>query len=406
MTTLLRAGLLLLVSTATLVAQPLPTFTPEEAGMDSEILSRTDQLIQAAINEKQTPGAVLMVVRGGTVVWNRSYGHLGSDGKAVTSRTVYDLASLTKPLVTATAVMQLIEQGLIRLSDPVVNFLPNFRPAAPDEKGNTTIIRVIHLLTHTSGMPAYPPVEELLQSTGSDSIRDVLDQWLDGVERDFSAGASFQYSCPNFVTLQRIVEVVTGSDLATYASLNIFEPLGMTQTTYIPPKDWREKTAPTGLMSFGSEQACTVHDPFARDLMGGVSGNAGLFSTAEDLAIFSAMMLHKGEWNGTRILSPASVDRMTQVPEKLESFGRGLGWDLNSAFASNQGDLFGPNTYGHTGYTGTSLIIDPDTQVAVILLTNRVHPEGGGGSVVRLRSQVANIVAASIMHPYPDNQWR
>jgi serine-type D-Ala-D-Ala carboxypeptidase len=390
--------LTLLLCSGRAVSQSLPVVAPGDAGMDVALLARADTAIARAIQNGETPGAVLLVMRNNRIVWRKAYGNRTVKPEAIpmTTGTIFDMASVTKPVATATAIMQLVDEGHIRLSDPVSVYLPEFNDRVPDESGNQHTIRVLHLLTHTAGLPAYPPVEELIAEAGDGSRLDVIYRWLDTTERQFAAGESFLYSCPNFVTLQRIVEAVTGTTLAGYSRTRIFEPLGMHQTGYLPPDDWIPLTAPTELGPDGNPMVCIVHDPFARELMSGNSGNAGLFSTADDLSIFAAMMLNGGSWNGTRILSRAAVDAMTSAPYGLEARGRALGWDLNSSFATNQGDLFGPRTYGHTGFTGTSLIIDPDTRVAVILLANRVHPDGSG-NVVRLRSLVANIVAASVI---------
>lgn len=384
------------MNVACLSGQSLEAIPPEEAGMNRTILQRANDLLREAVETGQTPGAVLLVVRDGQIVWSHAEGVERQGGNPVSTKTVYDQASLTKPVVTATAILQLVERGMVRLQDPVSTYLPDFHSQGDSDNGSDPI-RLIHLLTHTSGMPAYPPVAELLQQAGDGSPKDIVYEWMDTVERVASAGESFKYSGPNYVTLQRIIERITGQNLSEYAREHIFTPLDMNKTGYTPPEDWKNETAPTDLLDNGELLVCRVHDPFARELMGGISGNAGLFSNAEDLAVFTAMMMNQGEWNGTRVLSPASVRSMTTLPpNRLQQFGRGLGWDLNSPYASNQGDLFGTNTYGHTGFTGTSLVIDPDLKIAVILLTNRVHPEGGGGSVVRLRSLIANIVAASV----------
>ena len=168
----------------------------------------------------------------------------------------------------------------------------------------------------------------------------------------------------------------------------------MAHTLYRAGERFAEKCVPTQVID-GKPLIGVVHDPLAR-LQGGISGNAGLFSTADDLAVFAQMILGKGEWKGKRILSPLAVERMTSVYPKAPAAGRGLGWDLSSAYASNGGDLFGPRSFGHTGYTGTSLWIDPETETIVILLTNSVHPDDKG-QAVPLRSRVANVVAASIV---------
>lgn len=394
---LVLMSLILSSQPAVMQAQPLPVITPQEAGMDEAVLSRVDDVIEKSIADGETPGAVLLVMRKDRVVWRKAYGNRQITPEAVpmTVETIFDMASITKPVATATSVMQLVDAGKIRLSDPVSYYLPDFNDRVPAEDGQVRIIRVVHLLTHSAGLPSYPPVADLVAEAGSDSRLQVIYNWLDTAEREFAAGESFLYSCPNFVTLQRIVEVVTGETLAEYSAKHIFRPLKMNRTGYTPPADWKAEAAPTEPGDDGEQMICIVHDPFARELMGGISGNAGLFSTADDLAVFAAMMMNRGTWNEQRILSKAAVDAMTRTPQGLEAQGRGLGWDLNSSFASNQGDLFGPHTYGHTGFTGTSLIIDPDTETAVILLTNRVHPDGSG-NVVRLRSLIANIVAASL----------
>jgi serine-type D-Ala-D-Ala carboxypeptidase len=394
----LMMTLVLLLQPAVIRSQPLPVITPQEAGMDEAVLSRVDQVIEKSIADGETPGAVLLIVRKDRIVWRKAYGNrqITPETVPMAVETIFDMASITKPVATATSVMHLVDAGKIRLSDPVSHYLPDFNDRVPSDDGRERIIRVVHLLTHSAGLPAYPPVADLVAEAGNDSRLQVLYNWLDSAEREFAAGESFLYSCPNFVTLQRIVEVVTGETLAEYSRKHIFDPLQMNRTGYTPPADWKADAAPTEAGDDGEQMICIVHDPFARELMGGISGNAGLFSTADDLSVFAAMMMNGGTRNGKRILSKAAVDAMTRPPQGLEAQGRGLGWDLNSSFATNQGDLFGPRTYGHTGFTGTSLIIDPDTKTAVILLTNRVHPDGTG-NVVRLRSLIANIVAASVL---------
>jgi CubicO group peptidase (beta-lactamase class C family) len=170
----------------------------------------------------------------------------------------------------------------------------------------------------------------------------------------------------------------------------------MSHTAYCPPAEWKSIIAPTERQADGSVLRGVVHDPLARVINGGISGNAGLFSSAEDLAVLCAALQNGGGWNGARILSPATVKAMRTVPENVKEFGRTLGWDCYSAYSSNKGDLFSEQAYGHTGFTGTSIVIDPVTDTSVILLINAVHPNEGHG-VIRLRSIIANIVAASII---------
>ena len=208
-------------------------------------------------------------------------------------------------------------------------------------------------------------------------------------------GAELHYSCLGYITLAHIIEKVSGRSVAEFSQDRIFKPLKMRHTLFCPPEKMRDRCVPTEVVE-GQALIGVVHDPLAR-LQGGISGNAGLFSTADDLAIFAEMMLHRGSLSGERILSPLTVARMTSVWPRASSTGRGLGWDLVSPQSSSRGDLFGPNAYGHTGYTGTSIWIDPDTETYVVFLTNRVHPaDAGKEAISALRSRVANVAAAAI----------
>jgi len=390
-----RFVFLLVLLTGYLCAQSLPLISAGEAGMDGAKLEQIDRVIEKAIGQKQIPGAVLLVMRDNCIVYRKAYGfrQIYPEKRPMRVETVFDLASLTKPLATATSLMILLEQGRIRLLDKVKLYIPAFTPWIVDSTEEKSDVRIIHLLTHTSGLPPYAPVDELKKRFGSPAP-DSLIHYIATVKRHHAPGTYFKYSCLNFITLQHIIERISGRTLQDFSKKNIFKPLGMEHTDYKPSAT--ADCAPTQLLDDGTLLQGIVHDPLARVMMDCISGNAGLFSTADDLALFSAMMLNMGSFNGTRILSAASVRTMTSLPAGYEKFGRGLGWDLNSAYSSNQGDLFGSQTYGHTGYTGTSLIIDPETRTGVIFLTNRVHPHDKG-SVVRLRSLVANMVAAAII---------
>ena len=384
---------LFLVLTSQVLSQFLSESTAAEAGMDINILQRADTLISRAITDGDTPGAVLLVTRHGKMVHRKAFGHaqLVPEKKAMTAETIFDLASLTKPIATATSIMILVERGQIRLLDPVSRFIPGFESWEDSASGEKTTIRLWHLLTHSSGLPPYAPVKELAEKYGAPNP-DSLMVHIGQVKRESEPGKKFRYSCLNFITLQKVLEKVTGEGLDSFSQKNIFQPLGMRNTTYRPDVS----CAATEVID-GKPLDGTVHDPLARVMMACVSGNAGLFSNADDIAIFAQMMLNGGVYNGVRILSPLTVKAMTNVPRKVSELGRALGWDVESAYSSNGGDLFPYGSYGHTGYTGTSLWIDPNTQTAVILLTNRVHPDDSA-SVVRLRSLVANVVAASIIN--------
>ncbi|GAP71621.1 beta-lactamase [Candidatus Symbiothrix dinenymphae] len=382
-------SLSLLLSLQVAVAQPLARVLPEEVGMDSRRLHYADEAILRAIDNKEIPGAVLAVVHKDKLAYLRAFGNKEVYPKTVPMdvNTVFDMASVSKSMSTAISVMQLVERGRLRLLDKVSLYIPAFK----DD------IRVVDLLTHTSGLPPYAPVDSLKAKYGAPN-RDSLIAYIATGRRDFAPTTGFQYSCLNFITLQRIVETISGQNLRDYAKTNIFDVLGMTHTDYKPTGETLERVAPTEKQKNGSVLRGVVHDPLARVMNGGISGNAGVFSDANDLAILAAALLNGGAYNGKRILSPFGVMAMRTVPRAVDQFGRALGWDVRSDYASNTGDLLGKNTFGHTGYTGTSLVIDPDNEIAVILLTHRVHPKDAG-EVVRLRSMVANAVAAAVNCP-------
>jgi CubicO group peptidase (beta-lactamase class C family) len=393
----LRLIFLISLVFGTVFGQVLKTASPQSQGFDEDRLNRLDQLVTEAIADSASPGGVLLISRNDVIVYRKAFGYQQLiPGKIEMSvHTVFDLASVTKAVATATSAMILIERGKLRLLDPVSRFIPAFHRPPVDSMDLDREIRVIHLLTHTSGLPAYAPADILTQKYGSPAP-DSLIKYIATDKRHHAPGEYFKYSCLNFITLQRIVESVSGKSLNDFSRENIFGPLGMKFTTYQPPADWNRLIAPTELLKDSGLLLGVVHDPLARMLMGGVSGNAGLFSTIDDLAVFASMMLNKGRYNGRIVLSPAAVQTMTTIPTGYEKFGRALGWDIHSDYSSNKGDLLSVNTYGHTGYTGTSIVIDPDTRIAIIMLTNRAHPYDKG-NVVRLRSLIANVVAGSII---------
>lgn len=383
--------------------------------LDSSMLRNADEAIEEEISEGRIPGAVLAVVRQGKMVYEKAYGNRAVTPKKepMTVNTVFDMASCTKPMATAISMMQLIESGKVRLLDPVSRFIPAFRSWRNGK--DTVTIRIIHLLTHTSGLPSYGPVSELKEKYGSPNPEGLLD-YISSCRRDFAPETHFQYSCLNYITMQHIIEKISGMSLRDYAQQHIFRPLGMRHTDFIPCRqnkkgfwistdkpEWEKHSgngqsypiAPTERQSNGQILRGQVHDPLARVLNGGISGNAGLFSTAEDVATLCACLQAGGTLNGVRILSPQAVKAMRSVPRSLKQFGRTLGWDMYSPYNSNQGDLLSNETYSHTGYTGTSIVIDPVNDISIILLTNAVHPVDKY-NVVRLRSIVANCVAAAI----------
>lgn len=374
----------------------LASARPEEVGMDSRRLSRLDEVITLALERRDFPGAVLLVTRQGKIVWRKAYGQsqLLPEPAPMKPDLIFDLASLTKPIATATSIMILVEQGRIRLWDRVSNFIPEFVPYLEEKGLPGEEVRLFHLLTHTSGLPPYTDPKEVAAKYGEPCPTEDLVRHIAGIRKEYRAGEKFVYSCLNYITLAQVVKIVSGQDLAEFSRQNIFKPLGMDSTFFNPPEEIKTRCVPTEVVN-GRPLRGVVHDPLAR-LQGGVSGNAGLFSTADDLAVFAQMMLNRGEFRGVRILSPLAVERMTEIFPHLKFAGRGFGWDLDSDYATVRGDLFGWASYGHSGYTGTSIWIDPETATCVIFLTNRVHPDDKG-EIISMRSKIANVVAASIV---------
>jgi uncharacterized protein YbbC (DUF1343 family)/CubicO group peptidase (beta-lactamase class C family) len=344
-------------------------------------LAGVDSVIQQAIAEGSIPGAVLIVGHDGKVVYRRAYGHRALEPRheTMTLDTVFDLASLTKVVATTTAVMQLVEQGKVRLNDPVAKYLPEFAQNGKED------ITVRQLLTHYSGLQ--PDLDLKTPWEGKETAY----RMAFAETPTEPPGSQFIYSDINFIVLGALVERVSGETLDAYAARHIFAPLRMTRTSFAPPVSWRARIAPTQYDEKEHMLRGVVHDPTARR-MGGVAGHAGLFSTADDLAKFAQALLNGGDG----ILSQATVEKMTSPQQPAAApVLRGFGWDIDSPFSSNRGDLLPVGGFGHTGFTGTSLWIDPTTQMYIILLTNAVHPRGKGSAVV-LRSKVATEVAAAL----------
>jgi uncharacterized protein YbbC (DUF1343 family)/CubicO group peptidase (beta-lactamase class C family) len=400
------ASLLTLACVAQTLAAPLPSVAPAKVSMAADRLAFIDAAVAESIQRKELPGAVVLVARRGGVVWRKAYGAraLVPAREEMTVDTVFDLASLTKVVATATSVMILVERGKVRLADPVSRYIPELKGEGRER------ITVEHLLTHRSG---YAPDFDL--SDRWEGHEEMLKRLY--VEPLRSApGARFVYSDISFITLGEIVRRVSGEPLDAFARRNIFEPLGMKDTGFRPIGSGDasavpvRRIAPTesvrGMKSYlggvGEAGASAermlrgqVHDPTA-NRMGGVAGHAGLFSTADDLAVYCQMILNGGEYNGVRILSPLGIAEMTRPRQVTDDGGaRGLGWDVNTSFSTNRGDLFPPGSFGHTGFTGTSLWLDPASETFVVFLSNRVHPDGKG-DVGPLRGRVANVVAGAV----------
>ena len=337
--------------------------------------------MQQAISDGSIPGAVLIVGHEGTVIYRKAYGSRALEPRRelMTLDTVFDVASLTKVIVTTTAAMQLVERGEVRLNDPVAKYLPEFAQNGKDD------VTVRQLLTHYSGLE--PDLDLKTAWEGKETAY----RMAFAETPEDAPGSRFSYSDINFIVLGALVERVSGETLDEYSVRHIFVPLKMTRTRFLPPAAWMAKIAPTQYDENEHMLRGVVHDPTARR-MGGVAGHAGLFSTGDDLAKFAQALLS----GGGGILSALSVEKMTR-PEQPPSAPvlRGFGWDIDSPFSSNRGDLLPVGGYGHTGFTGTSMWIDPTTRTYIILLTNAVHPRGKSNAIA-LRSKVATAVAAGL----------
>ncbi|MEX2214291.1 MAG: exo-beta-N-acetylmuramidase NamZ domain-containing protein [Phycisphaeraceae bacterium] len=365
-----------------IIALALLAATPALAQLQ---VPEADKLIEAAIAKGDIPGAVLLVGHKGQTVYRKAYGHraLEPAKEAMTVDTLFDMASLTKPIATATSVCLLLDQGKIKLSDPVAKHLPEFGANGKEK------ITIEQLLTHRGGLIA------------DNHLRDYTDgkqqAWKNicALKTIYTPGTKVTYTDVGFIVLGELVERISGKRLSHFAKENVFEPLGMKDTMYLPPSSLYPRCAPTEKRD-GAWMKGQVHDPRAYWLEG-VAGHAGLFSTADDVAKYAWMLLRGGEANkdfgGKRIFSQAMVTDMIR-PRYLTdgTGGRGLGWDVDTAYSSPRGHRYPRGTsYGHTGFTGTSLWIDPASDSFVILLTNRVHPNGKGNTVA-LRREVATAV--------------
>lgn len=355
-----------------------PTF------VDFDRLDRIDTAVRQAIEHGEMPGAVVLIVHRGQVVFRRAYGLRSKQPieTLMTPDTVFDLASLTKPIATATAILILVEQGKLRFSDRVAQYLPAF---GQNGKANITVEQ---LLLHTSGLIADNP-ETDYQEGRQRSLERVF-QLAPVTE----PGSRFRYSDVGYIVLGELVGQVAGVPLDAFAHTHIFAPLGMADTGFRPASSQKARAAPANRRN-GRWIVGEVHDPRAYQL-GGVAGHAGLFSTADDLAVYARTLLRGGEYQGRRILSPLGVRAMT-TPHPVPGGLRSYGWDVDSSYSTNRGELFPRGkSFGHTGFTGTSIWIDPESGTAVIFLSNRLPPDGKG-NVRRVRGQVATLAAAALL---------
>jgi uncharacterized protein YbbC (DUF1343 family) len=383
-----------LSATSQAQAPRAPARPSDATGLDATRLALIEPLVAEAIARHELPGAVVLAGRGSQILYKRAFGNraVATAVEPMTVDTIFDLASLTKVVATTTAVMLLVEDGRLRLSDRVSDHVPGFERYG---KGRITIR---HLLTHTSGLRPDLDLEDPFEGA-PEAIRRAVEEVPVALPNE-----RVIYSDINFFLLGHIVERTTHETLEAFLQSRVFGPLGMRDTGFLPPSSVRNRIAPTEScepLAWPCETPAAtmlrgvVHDPTARR-MGGYAGHAGLFGTADDLAIFARMLLGGGKWKGQRILSPLTVAKMTRraTPETILP-SRGLGWDIDSPLSANRGELFPIGSFGHTGFTGTSMWMDPVTRTFVIFLSNRVHPDGKG-DVTPLRARVASVVASAI----------
>jgi len=354
-------------------------------------VEKIDQFIQQEIKKNTFPGVVLGIVNDNKILYKKSFGYAQLEPEKIKMKedTIFDLASLTKVMATTTAVIQLIEKGKINLE----SYIKHFYPGLPGEKKE---INIFHLLTHTSGFPAIIRLWDQ-GFNYEEKINRVLDAPLEA-----KTGEKVIYSDLNFILLGDLIWRMTGQQIDEYASQNIFQPLEMVMTAFNPLKSlpYTEKNdyAATEMCKWRNRVMIgEVHDENAYSF-NGVSGHAGLFSTIDNLCIFLQMLLNGGIYRGIRVLSPSSVKLMGKDWTSNLNIHRGLGWDLIKNTHSSGGVLFAPLTFGHTGFTGTSIWVDPELRLGVILLTNRVHPTRENQEIISMRSRLHNLIASIFLN--------
>lgn len=363
-------------------------------------MNKIEQFLKDAVEDEVFPGGVLGIMYRGSRLYSTAVGYMSSSkSMKVDEDTVYDLASLTKVLITAPSIMQLVERGIIDITDSLGEFFPGVRDELAD-------ITVRHLLTHTSGLPS---VVRLWESPGTPADKEKVLNYLLNLELNSSPGTAVNYSDPNYLLLGFILEAAAGVSMADYARSNIISPLGLKRTDFNPlqgEKDIsREHVAPTEHCSWrGRVMRGEVHDENCY-FLGGVSGQAGLFSCLDDVMTLARALIGPAgscssctaESNsGAEILAPVTSERMAENLSEPASEERGLGWDIADSPDSSCGILFSRRSFGHTGFTGTSLWHDPRRKITVILLTNRVNPERNDRRIISFRPRLHNLIMAEL----------
>jgi CubicO group peptidase (beta-lactamase class C family) len=359
--------------------------SPELSGFRPDGLAAAAAVIDAAVRDRVFPGAVLAIGKDDALVQLRGFGALtyDQDASPVVEETIYDLASVTKVVATTTMAMLLVDEGRLDVAWPVSRLVPEWRGGAKDG------VTIAQLLAHTSGLPGWRP---LFNDTAG---RAAYVQRINGLDLEYVPGTQSVYSDLGFIVLGAALEEAAGEPLDVFVTRRILEPLGMTATAYRPPAEWRTRIAPTeddpwrGRVVHGE-----VHDENAC-AMGGVAGHAGLFGTAGDLARFASMIAQGGTWNGRVFVGAETLERFA-TPCGVPGSSYALGWDMPSREGSSAGRLFSRRSIGHLGYAGTSLWIDRERRLFLILLSNRVHPSRSNDAIRRVRPALADAVIEAL----------
>ncbi len=372
------------------VSVGIPPAPATALGFDSARLALVPSYLHAEVDGGAFPGAVVAVGRHGRLALLAPVGHYGvDDPRPVEAGTIYDIASLTKVVGLTTACMLLVDEGKLALDAPVDYYVPEFRGAMKDQ------VTVRHLLTHSAGLVADLP---LFDSTRS---RAAALAAVDTNTLFAPPGRSYRYSDLSAIVLMQAVERITGEPLDRFLDDRVFHPLGMPATRFLPPPAWRDRIAPTEHDTVFRHRWLRgeVHDQSAARL-GGVSGNAGLFSNVLDLSRLAAMLLNGGAWDSLQLIRAETVAEFVARQNSPPGSTRALGWDTPSDSGySSAGALLSRRAFGHTGFTGTSMWMDPDRDLFIILLTNRVHPTTANTAILRVRARVADLVAEALTHP-------
>lgn len=365
----LRCGFTILVLAIVVLpgsaSAQLPSVLPADVGIDAGKLGKIRDEVGKEITARQLPGCVVLIARHGKVVFLEAFGNrqIEPETVAMTVDTVFDLASLTKPIATATTVFALAERGQLALEDRVVNYIPEFGENGKDS------ITIEQLLTHQSGLMADNPIADYAEG------HEVAIRRICALPLEAEPAKKFIYSDVGFIVLGEVIRRIDSRGLAEVSQELIFRRLGMRETTFLPTGELKKRCAPTEKRANRWLQG-EVHDPRAEKL-GGVAGHAGLFSTAKDLAVFAQMILDHGRYGNLKVLAPDTIQQLI-APVAVPGGVRTRGWDMRTGYSHIRGQGMSDASFGHGGFTGTGIWIDPERELFVIFLSNRVHPDGKG----------------------------